>query len=67
MGGIYSPPNRHKASLASKKEVNQALLVAFKIQEDVKMHIQLPEYDDLQGFDLENDKELAPVSKQIYG
>ena len=39
----------------------------FKIQEEVKMISQLPDYDDFRGPGLPKDGALASVSKRAYG
>ena len=57
----------HKSTLSAKEEVNQAAVDDFKIQDDVKMYIQLHEYDDSQCFDLGDREELPTVPKHIYG
>ena len=36
----------------AESEVNQALVEEFGAQRDVKIPIQLPDYDDLRGFEL---------------
>ena len=36
--------------MGSYPEANQLLLDEFKIQEDVRMYSQLPDYDNLLGF-----------------
>ena len=55
------------ARIGTEKEVHQTLLDAVKIQEDVKMIGQLPDYDDLRGIDLENGGGSATVPHRIYG
>ena len=41
-----------RSSLENTKEAHLAVLGNFKHQEDVKLHGQLPDYDDFQGCDL---------------
>ena len=55
-----------KANLGNPPELNQALLDEFKIQDDVKMYIQLPGYGDFHGFDLPNGAELAAISQTFF-
>ena len=50
-------------SLEDPQEVNQAVIDAFKTQEDVKMYIRLLDYDDFRGFDLPSETDLAAISK----
>ena len=38
----------------------------FNIQEDVKIYSRLPDYDDLQGFDLSNETDVASISRRIF-
>ena len=38
----------------------------FKEKEDVKMYIKLPDYDDLQGYDLGRGGDLNHVARKIY-
>ena len=54
-----------QSSLDSAAELNQALLDEFKSRDDVKMQTQLPDYDNLQCFDLSNDRGLSVISKRI--
>ena len=42
------------------------LLFEVKIQEDIKMYSQLPDYDDFRGFGLAKEAGLAAISKRIY-
>ena len=46
---------------------NQVLLGEFKIQEDVKMYTQLPDYGDFGGFYLARETDMAVISKRAYG
>ena len=61
---MYSIPNMLKAGLWNYPEVNQSLLDELKIQADVTMYTQLPEYDDLHGFDLSIDSERERESER---
>ena len=56
-----------KSGIGYIREVNRELLGDFKIQEDVKMYMQLPDYDDLRGLDLPGETDLTGISKRIYG
>ena len=38
----------------------------FKQQEDLKMHIQLPYYDDFQGYYLGGDGILSQIAHKVY-
>ena len=42
------------------------VLDKFKQQEDVKMYIHLPDYDDFQGYDLGMVRTLNRVGRRIY-
>ena len=67
LGGGYPFPNMHRARIDSEKEVAQILLGEFKIQEDVKMSVQFPDYDDFRGSDFPNEADLASISMRGYG
>ena len=55
-----------KSAIGDTAEVHQAILDEFKIQEDVKMYIQLPDYDDFLGFYLPSESALAAISNRAY-
>ena len=65
-GRKYSFANMLKSSLEDTREVNQVLLVEFTIQEDVKMYIQSPDYDDFLDSDLSSEADLTSISKRIW-
>ena len=46
---------------------NSEIVGEFKIQEDVKMHIQLPDYYDFRGFGSPNETDLAAIANRLYG
>ena len=55
-----------RSSLENGKGSHLVALSNFKQQEDVKMYIQLPEYDDSQCYDLGMGCALNHVARQIY-
>ena len=66
LAGKYSLAIMTKSGIEDNQEANQLLLDGFKIQEDVKMYIQLPDYGDFRGFYLANESDLAAISKRGY-
>ena len=55
-----------RSSIGHKKEARLAVLDKFKQKEDVKSHIQLPDYDDFQCYDLGRGGLFRQVSHRIY-
>ena len=55
-----------KSSIGHTREVNHVLLDKFKIQGEVKMYSQLPDYDDFRRFYLPNETDLTAISGRIY-
>ena len=55
-----------RSSIGNKKAARLAVLNKFRQKEDVKLHIQLPYYDDFQGYDLGREDALHHVLRQIY-
>ena len=51
----YSFVNMVKSGLRDTQEVNQVLIGDVKIQSDVRRYMQLHDYDDFRGFDVENE------------
>ena len=56
-----------KECLIGEAEVNRRLLDEYKIQGDVIMRIQLPDYCDFRGFGLESEMELSSGATRICG
>ena len=50
LGVKYPFVNMSMSSLGDSREVYKALIDEFKIQEDVKMYSQSPDYGDFRGF-----------------
>ena len=55
-----------RSSIGNKQEARLAVSDKVKQKEDVKLHIQLPDYDDFQGYDLGMEGALHQVLRQIY-
>ena len=60
--GEYSFANTMNAGVRNPQEVNRVLLEEFKIREDVKLYIPLPDYDGFRGLDLPGEMELSAIS-----
>ena len=60
-GGICLNP-----SWNGEKEARAVLVANFKHRDDFKMHSQLPDYDDFQGYDLGIETILSQISQKIY-
>ena len=54
-------------SLRGPQDAGHALLDECKIQEDVEMYTQLPDYDDFRRFDLPRGNDLTVIAYRIYG
>ena len=50
LGGQYSSADILKSRIEDTSGVNQEIIDEFKIQEDVKMYSQLPDYGNYRGF-----------------
>ena len=55
-----------RPSIWHKKKARLAVFDKFKQTEDVKLHIQLPDYGDFQGYYLGRDGALNHVARKIY-
>ena len=55
-----------RSSLENENEARIVPANDFKQKEDLKMYIQLPYYDDFQGYDLGVDGILGRIAHQIY-
>ena len=67
LGGGYLLARILKSGIKDTRDANQALLDEFKIQEDVEMYIQLPEYYDFRGFDRPIETDSAVIPKRVFG
>ena len=54
-----------KSSLEDNQEVNRVILRDVKIQEDVGMYMQSPDYYDLRGWDFAIGADLTAITKRI--
>ena len=54
-----------ESSLEERDESNAVLRSELSQQEDVKLYIQLPEYDAFRGYDLGNDEQLEKAAALI--
>ena len=66
LGGKFSRGNMLRPSLENGKEAHVVILDNFKHQEDVKMYIQLPDYDDFQCYDSGLRGTLSHIARKIY-
>ena len=65
LGGKFGFSNLLRNNLGEDKEVDAILRNEFPHQEDVKLHSQLPDYDDFRGYDMGID-EQSEVAKRIF-
>ena len=65
LGGESTRRNMLKSSLGNTKEAHLVLLEDFKNQGDVKLHVQLPDYDDFQGCDMGHGGILRQIDLRI--
>ena len=66
LGGEYSFSRMTKSGIGDNREVSRSILDEFKIQQDVKMYIQLPVYDGFRRFDSPGGSDLAVISQRMY-
>ena len=55
-----------KSRLGDTKEAHLAVLGDYEKQEDVKLYVQLPDYDGSQRYDMGKDDNLRQVALRIY-
>ena len=66
LGGKYDFPKMLNAILENPPEATQVLLCAFKIQDEAKMYIALPDYVDFQFSELSSYMELSAIPKKNF-